>query len=80
MDWYDKLIFSLIAIALVAIAIGTVAGDPVRAGLLDSAPTYGDFLRLQEIEDPDERAERQRELVLDLPLVKIYGPVNADQP
>ena len=80
MDWYDKLIFSVIAISLGAIAIGMFAGEPVRAGLLDSGPTYGDFLQLQEIEDHDERAERQRELVLDLPLVKIYGPVGADQP
>lgn len=69
MDRYTKLILTVIAVALCAIAVKLFIG----------APTVGDLMTLREIKDLKQRRLAQISLVKSLPLVRIQGgQIDAD--
>jgi hypothetical protein len=75
MDTYTKVVLTVIAIALCAIAIKLF--NP-RLGS-SCSPTFGDFMALREIKDPNQRKETRLRLIKSLPLVRVEGgQVDAD--
>lgn len=69
MDNISKAIFSVIAVALCAIAFKLFSPGSSFVG----APTYGDFIALRDIKDPEQRKETQVRLMKSLPLVRVQG-------
>lgn len=63
-DFYTRAVLTVIAIALVVIAIKLV---------IPSAPTRGDFLNLKNIEDPAEKFAKRKDLMMRVPLVWVHG-------
>jgi len=73
MDLYTKAVLTVIAGALVV--IGLRLGEPpaVQAGLLDGAPTVGDFRRLRDLKDRNEKQRARRALADRIPMVRVQG-------
>lgn len=75
MDNLSKAIFTVIAVALCAIALRLY----FPGGSLVGAPTYGDFLTLRDIKDPAQRKEKHMDLMKNIPLVRVQGgQIDAD--
>lgn len=75
MDNYSKAILTIIAVALCAIAFNLFTRD----NSFSTTPTFGDFIALREIKDPEQRKEAGLKLIKSLPLVRVQGGhVNAD--
>jgi hypothetical protein len=71
MDKISKAILAAIALALCIIAFKL----PNPGG----APTFGDFIALRDIKDPEQRKEAQLRLMTNLPLVRVQGgQIDAD--
>ncbi len=67
-DKYTKIVFTIIAIALCVIAVQLLRGSSFSNG-----PTWGDFIALRNIQDPEERKAAHLRLVKGLPLVRVQG-------
>jgi len=63
-DFYTRAVLTVIAIALFVIAIKLV---------ISSAPTRGDFLNLNNIEDQSENFAKRKDLMMRVPLVWVQG-------
>ena len=63
-DLYIKAVLTIIAAALVAIAFKLIS---------PSTPTRGDLLNLKNIEDPEARSAKRKDLMMRLPLVWVQG-------
>jgi len=75
MDKTSKVILTVIAVALCAIAFKLYFPSSSFSG----APTYGDFIALREVKDPKQRKEKRLNLMKKLPLVRVQGGnVDAD--
>lgn len=75
MDNISKAILTIIAVALCAIAFKLYFPCSSFSG----APTYGDFIALREIQDPQQRKETRLNLMKSLPLVRVQGgQIDAD--
>jgi hypothetical protein len=74
-DTYTKVVLTIIAIALCAIAIKLF--NPQLGS--NGSPTFGDFMEMRQIKDPQQRKETRSRLLKSLPLVRIEGgQVDAD--
>lgn len=69
MDTISKVILSVIAIALCAIAFKLYYPGSSVSGL----PTRGDFFALKDIQDPEKRREKHMNLMKSIPLVRVEG-------
>ena len=70
MDNYVKTILTVIAVLLGAIVVKLY---------LIQIPTYGDFIALREIENPETRKQKRVALIGALPLVRVQGgQIDAD--
>jgi len=79
MDTYTKVILTVIAIALCAIALKLFNPRFGSSGSPAKSPTFGDFMALREIKDPKQRKETRLRLIKSLPLVRVEGgQVDAD--
>ena len=70
MDLYTKAVLTVIAGALVVIGLRLGEPTPAQAGLFDDAPTVGDFRRLRDIKDENEKKLARRALTDRIPIVK----------
>ena len=64
MDNYSKVILTIIAVALCAIAFKIFSNNN---------PTFGDYIALREIKDYEQRKEARLKLIKSLPLVRVQG-------
>ena len=69
MDNISKTILTVIAVALCAIAFKLYFPGSSFSG----TPTFGDFIALRAIQDPQQRKEKHLNLMKSLPLVRIQG-------
>ena len=75
MDNYSKAILTIIAVALCAIAFNLFSCD----NSFSTTPTFGDFIALREIKNPEQHKEARLKLIKSLPLVRVQGGyVDAD--
>ncbi len=75
MDNTTKAILTVIAAALCAIAFRL----NFPGGSFVGVPTFGDFIALRDIKDPEQRKEAHLRLVKSLPLVRVQGgQIDAD--
>ena len=75
MDNISKAILTVIAVALCAIAFKLYF--PVSQ--FSGTPTFGDFIALREIQDPQQRKAKHLDLMKSLPLVRVQGgQIDAD--
>ncbi len=73
MDLYTKAVLTVIAGALVVIGLRLGEPPPVQAGLLDGAPTVGDFRRLRDLKDRNEKQRARQALFDRIPMVRVQG-------
>jgi hypothetical protein len=74
MDAYSKVIFTVIAVALVAIAPHLWSPREATAAPFGlSATTFGDFLDLSKIKDPKEREEASVRATRNMLVVRVQG-------
>lgn len=80
MDKYSKCVLTIIAVAVSMIAIKLCFPYAMEGDCAShNTPSYGDFLRLREVQDPSSRKEMRLRLLKHLPLVYIQGgQVDAD--
>ncbi len=75
MDNISKGIFAIIAVALCAIAFKLYSPGWSFVG----APTFGDFMALRDIKDPEQRKEKHMRFMKSIPLVRVQGgKIDAD--
>lgn len=72
MDFYSKLIFTIIALSLGIIAAQALAPKEAHAAIL-GGPTYGDLMDLSKIKDSSERSKEHRRIIRSIPLVRVQG-------
>jgi hypothetical protein len=85
MDTYSKAVLTLIAAGVWAIAIKLFIPD--IGGSITGAPTFGQFIDLQEeVQDKTKREETRKRLLRNVPVVRVHGgfvdisgSVNADK-
>ena len=75
MDNISKAILTVIAVALCVIAFKVHNLGGSFAGV----PTFGDFIALKDIKDPEQRKETHLRLIKRIPLVRVQGgQIDAD--
>jgi LPS O-antigen subunit length determinant protein (WzzB/FepE family) len=72
-DSYTKVILTVIAIALCAIAIKLFYPQTGSDNLSTKPPTFGDIRALREIKDSKQRTEARSMLLKNIPLIYVYG-------
>ena len=84
MDTYSKAVLTLIAAGVWAIAIKLFVPD--IGGSITGAPTFGQFMDLQDVQDKTNREETRKRLLRSVPVVRVHGgfvdasgSVNADE-
>jgi hypothetical protein len=83
-DTYNKAVLTLIAAGVWAIAIKLFVPD--IGGSITGAPTFGQFIELQDVQDKTKREETRKRLLRNVPVVRVHGgfvdvsgSVNADR-
>jgi hypothetical protein len=83
-DTYSKAVLTLIAAGVWAIAIKLFVPD--IGGSITGAPTFGQFIDLQNVQDKIKREEMRKRLFRSVPVVRVHGgfvevsgSVNADK-
>ena len=71
MDTYSKAVLTLIAAGVWAIAIKLFVPD--MGGSITGAPTFGQFMDLQDVQDKTNREEMRKRLLRSVPVVRVHG-------
>ena len=72
MDRYTKGVLTIIAVALVVIAIKLWEPRPANAVFVDPGPTLGDLYRIQQIANDTEREDTMARLADKIPLSYVW--------
>ena len=71
MDIYSKAVLTLIAAGVWAIAIKLFVPD--IGGSITGAPTFGQFMDLQDVQDKTKREDARKRLLRSVPVVRVHG-------
>ena len=71
MDTYSKAVLTVIAAGVWAIAIKLFVPD--IGGSITGAPTFGQFMDLQDVQDKIKRDETRGRLLRSVPVVRVHG-------
>jgi hypothetical protein len=71
MDTYSKAVLTVIAVGVLAIAIKLFV--PNMGGSITGAPTFGQFMDLQDVQDKTKRDETRKRLLRSVSVVRVHG-------
>ena len=79
MDRYSKIVLTIIAVALAAIAVRLWEPQPAQAAMFESALTLGDLMDVSKIADQTQKNDAALRIMRRIPLVRVHGSVTVDR-